>query len=116
MIRRPPRSTLFPYTTLFRSRDAARDVGADVHLLLGLNFPAGGDGGDEIAAADGLESDLAPLFAPRPRAHHDQGDDQGADSASQQYFVLPRPGGAIPSVNPSSGPCRLPEHAKPAAS
>src|SRR6266487_6925603 len=27
MIRRPPRSTLFPYTTLFRSRDVrARDV------------------------------------------------------------------------------------------
>src|SRR5256885_12869460 len=31
MIRRPPRSTLFPYTTLFRSRealDAARELGA----------------------------------------------------------------------------------------
>src|SRR5688572_32045500 len=26
MIRRPPRSTLFPYTTLFRSRDAAVEV------------------------------------------------------------------------------------------
>src|SRR2546422_8602043 len=26
MIRRPPRSTLFPYTTLFRSRHAAADV------------------------------------------------------------------------------------------
>src|SRR3712207_7945909 len=26
MIRRPPRSTLFPYTTLFRSRDALRGV------------------------------------------------------------------------------------------
>src|SRR3712207_9152998 len=26
MIRRPPRSTLFPYTTLFRSRCAARDL------------------------------------------------------------------------------------------
>src|SRR3712207_7595799 len=26
MIRRPPRSTLFPYTTLFRSTDGARDV------------------------------------------------------------------------------------------
>src|SRR4051795_13777292 len=25
MIRRPPRSTLFPYTTLFRSRDVRRD-------------------------------------------------------------------------------------------
>src|SRR5256885_7625220 len=27
MIRRPPRSTLFPYTTLFRSPDAARPAG-----------------------------------------------------------------------------------------
>src|SRR2546425_7276832 len=27
MIRRPPRSTLFPYTTLFRSRGAARHPG-----------------------------------------------------------------------------------------
>src|SRR2546423_11143723 len=27
MIRRPPRSTLFPYTTLFRSRAADRGVG-----------------------------------------------------------------------------------------
>src|SRR5256885_6503714 len=29
MIRRPPRSTLFPYTTLFRSRPARRSEGAD---------------------------------------------------------------------------------------
>src|SRR2546429_4763077 len=28
MIRRPPRSTLFPYTTLFRSSAAASDLGA----------------------------------------------------------------------------------------
>src|SRR5256885_10529965 len=27
MIRRPPRSTLFPYTTLFRSRALARGIG-----------------------------------------------------------------------------------------
>src|SRR2546426_6030461 len=27
MIRRPPRSTLFPYTTLFRSVKAGRDIG-----------------------------------------------------------------------------------------
>src|SRR2546426_9041526 len=33
MIRRPPRSTLFPYTTLFRSVAADTDVGGDlVHL------------------------------------------------------------------------------------
>src|SRR2546422_6196459 len=30
MIRRPPRSTLFPYTTLFRSRDFAKTVGLDL--------------------------------------------------------------------------------------
>src|SRR3989441_9729788 len=39
MIRRPPRSTLFPYTTLFRSRRAARAGGA-----------AGGPGRAERAA------------------------------------------------------------------
>src|SRR5256884_5692459 len=32
MIRRPPRSTLFPYTTLFRSRDNARLLGSLEHL------------------------------------------------------------------------------------
>src|SRR5260370_32573265 len=34
MIRRPPRSTLFPYTTLFRSRLPARVEGGDVELAL----------------------------------------------------------------------------------
>src|SRR5258708_22856549 len=31
MIRRPPRSTLFPYTTLFRSRDLGSSAGALTH-------------------------------------------------------------------------------------
>src|SRR3712207_7437564 len=38
MIRRPPRSTLFPYTTLFRSRHDAQHLGARQqfgHLALG---------------------------------------------------------------------------------
>src|SRR3712207_9284325 len=39
MIRRPPRSTLFPYTTLFRSEAAGFDVVQD-------------DRGDEIAGDD----------------------------------------------------------------
>src|SRR5688572_32197525 len=33
MIRRPPRSTLFPYTTLFRSEDARRDALVDGVVL-----------------------------------------------------------------------------------
>src|SRR2546429_9817308 len=40
MIRRPPRSTLFPYTTLFRSYDQARAAGAVGGKLTG----AGGGG------------------------------------------------------------------------
>src|SRR2546422_7038438 len=32
MIRRPPRSTLFPYTTLFRSRDPGRGRPGDFEL------------------------------------------------------------------------------------
>src|SRR3712207_8569238 len=52
MIRRPPRSTLFPYTTLFRSNDrlagrrAARAAddgreGRAAHAVLPLRLPAG---------------------------------------------------------------------------
>src|SRR3712207_7722422 len=33
MIRRPPRSTLFPYTTLFRSRDVRFVVLDEVHYM-----------------------------------------------------------------------------------
>src|SRR3712207_6934204 len=38
MIRRPPRSTLFPYTTLFRSTvdDVAAEIGADSLAYLSL--------------------------------------------------------------------------------
>src|SRR2546426_12270027 len=42
MIRRPPRSTLFPYTTLFRSLGAAEGLGLRVAVLVAattLFFP-----------------------------------------------------------------------------
>src|SRR5256885_15920241 len=41
MIRRPPRSTLFPYTTLFRSGVLRRGVGA---VVLSLSMMSGGGG------------------------------------------------------------------------
>src|SRR3712207_9355414 len=41
MIRRPPRSTLFPYTTLFRSEQLEDELGVEVRTL--LHGPLGGD-------------------------------------------------------------------------
>src|SRR5256885_13963142 len=55
MIRRPPRSTLFPYTTLFRSREAADELrsvvqGADmVFITWGLGGGTGTGGAPVLA-------------------------------------------------------------------
>src|SRR5690349_22078772 len=46
MIRRPPRSTLFPYTTLFRSRPHSPDGGADRERRPLLTAPVAGDDPD----------------------------------------------------------------------
>src|SRR5260221_4504334 len=44
MIRRPPRSTLFPYTTLFRSRELAAEPEAGITEIGGLvASPAGAE-------------------------------------------------------------------------
>src|SRR5256886_13282657 len=45
MIRRPPRSTLFPYTTLFRSRPRDFDPGKRYPLLM---FVYGGPGSQTV--------------------------------------------------------------------
>src|SRR5258707_3197260 len=48
MIRRPPRSTLFPYTTLFRSKSLEDDVAAalaDIGRITGKGF---GDGANPL--------------------------------------------------------------------
>src|SRR5258708_11765528 len=57
MIRRPPRSTLFPYTTLFRSLELARDdlspgkvLGPRLHLLDGQQAVGAGSNRDLVAA------------------------------------------------------------------
>src|SRR5271165_7393741 len=46
MIRRPPRSTLFPYTTLFRS--ASSDAGATWHIATTDPRPRGRIGGGDL--------------------------------------------------------------------
>src|SRR5260221_10599871 len=57
MIRRPPRSTLFPYTTLFRSHALA--IGRALEL-------AGRHAGDVGAALEAVLEHLGLLLAARP--------------------------------------------------
>src|SRR2546422_2158929 len=60
MIRRPPRSTLFPYTTLFRSGEVTAAV-VEVHHLLQRQLPAVvevGSGEFDVAQARRLEGPI----------------------------------------------------------
>src|SRR2546430_11874412 len=73
MIRRPPRSTLFPYTTLFRSRRS--------HL-------------DQVTELVGQPQAPAPFLAERRAFPPDQRliDEAGvSDLADQHVVLLPRP-------------------------
>src|SRR5438445_13620906 len=66
MIRRPPRSTLFPYTTLFRSRVERRSVGERVVNGIGLS-----PGNSDLRGGDGgLDQDVARHDLCRLRALH----------------------------------------------
>src|SRR3712207_8632281 len=87
MIRRPPRSTLFPYTTLFRSelkdhRDAAAD---DRHLCV-----AKGPGGEEslhdqlIGAVRGHRQEGA---ADQSRHQRVRSEEHTSELQSRQYLV-----------------------------
>src|SRR2546426_6964259 len=65
MIRRPPRSTLFPYTTLFRSLLAQNEL---------LHLPGGGlrqvtelDGGGTFEVRDVLAAELDDVWLGRRR-------------------------------------------------
>src|SRR2546422_8216993 len=72
MIRRPPRSTLFPYTTLFRSREL-RDLPEDRQILVG-NLQGRGHDQEEVVhrlAVDRIEVDAIELAAEGdPQAVH----------------------------------------------
>src|SRR3712207_8950409 len=62
MIRRPPRSTLFPYTTLFRSRGESQVAGRllfTLHDTFGFPFELS----EEMVAEAGLTADRAGFDA-----------------------------------------------------
>src|SRR3712207_7636688 len=75
MIRRPPRSTLFPYTTLFRSDDAAALVLQPGDERVGQRLGA--------AARDG-EADRLPQHR---QQHAERSEEHTSELQSRQYLV-----------------------------
>src|SRR3712207_7884739 len=89
MIRRPPRSTLFPYTTLFRSFEACgepaaaaveRDGGEDHHD--GRHHGRGAEGGDERGTA----GEAAPREGEGDR-DAERSEEHTSELQSRQYLV-----------------------------
>src|SRR3712207_7939306 len=79
MIRRPPRSTLFPYTTLFRS-DGDGLVRLDEHARA-LAFPCTGRHGDELIGPDRL------LPQRTEREIRRRSEEHTSELQSRQYLV-----------------------------
>src|SRR3712207_6957740 len=79
MIRRPPRSTLFPYTTLFRSENVLRLRGERAHLQPRLTIERELDEAERIhAPADGARD--GTNFVERSEEHT-------SELQSRQYLV-----------------------------
>src|SRR2546422_9577121 len=112
MIRRPPRSTLFPYTTLFRScRAAARAVRPDRRRgTPGLGGDRGTVGLPDAAAGGGAcrgprRAAVVPLVADGPRvspAAQDVGKDLGARRGRRKRPVPVRARGGL-AILPGAG-------------
>src|SRR2546426_4460223 len=70
MIRRPPRSTLFPYTTLFRSRDLVGHPASPVAArILARVVPALEEGTGDVRAFFEAVARLAPVLSTRSEEH-----------------------------------------------
>src|SRR3712207_7007538 len=87
MIRRPPRSTLFPYTTLFRSGFALESEGW--RMEAGTVGSASGTGATTMA---GLAALAASSHAGHPALKHKVGEDWRSEEhtpelQSRQYLV-----------------------------
>src|SRR3712207_8292659 len=86
MIRRPPRSTLFPYTTLFRS---AQPLGMDLHVV-----PLGPPAHDALGALERLGEQrrhvLAELAGPGPaeRSLQPRSEEHTSELQSRPYLVF----------------------------
>src|SRR2546430_6050147 len=89
MIRRPPRSTLFPYTTLFRSvrrrvQRAARAPGRDG---LSRGRALGHEGAEEPLRRERLRQEAVEAEGHRPRARRLRSEEHTSELQSQSNLV-----------------------------
>src|SRR3712207_8988724 len=84
MIRRPPRSTLFPYTTLFRSSENPLDLSTQKRGSPEVGMPRGpsDEGFDE-----GSEALAHALRRPAERAPLVRSEEHTSELQSRQYLV-----------------------------
>src|SRR3712207_8718113 len=85
MIRRPPRSTLFPYTTLFRSE---RGRGARPRRpVVALRAPAAGGRGVRTGGSARLRRAGGGPLAARGTGHLRRSEEHTSELQSRQYLV-----------------------------
>src|SRR3712207_7179037 len=86
MIRRPPRSTLFPYTTLFRSRGSRCGCSCG-GLLRGEDAVEGGDALREVLGGDGEGGTEADAAGSTTQQQHVRSEEHTSELQSRQYLV-----------------------------
>src|SRR3712207_6854396 len=84
MIRRPPRSTLFPYTTLFRSSVLTRPARGNTPLLRQSLCPTAGH--SDTAPWKSVARLSAETVIGRPTAFH-RSEEHTSEVQSRQYLV-----------------------------
>src|SRR3712207_8452660 len=85
MIRRPPRSTLFPYTTLFRSKRNLRYIVGFILKHADTTVLVGEDKAGPSDVAEALGGALGPDLAARCR--HLRSEEHTSELQSRQYLV-----------------------------
>src|SRR3712207_6955049 len=85
MIRRPPRSTLFPYTTLFRSVELGQESYSSTAELNG--HPASGIAVQLATGADALKTAAAVKERVAELAQDMRSEEHTSELQSRQYLV-----------------------------
>src|SRR3712207_8259143 len=82
MIRRPPRSTLFPYTTLFRSYPCHSPTERRWFILIGLPLAT-----DHPSGAAILHINVSEMIADYDPADRSRSEEHTSELQSRQYLV-----------------------------